>query len=158
MILQIPVENGFNGGRLKIEHGSSTAHYEYHEGSNHCHFLTAFRSGCKHELEPIKSGWRVTLMINLVWRNAFDVVKIPQSVQLIPVILELLTEIRESVDPWFKRIHQTKHGKPVIEKTDCCDILHASEISSDVVEQLSELVNKTQISYNGRYDKLHVYL
>uniref|UniRef100_A0A0P6GTG8 Fe2OG dioxygenase domain-containing protein n=1 Tax=Daphnia magna TaxID=35525 RepID=A0A0P6GTG8_9CRUS len=155
VILQIPVENGFNGGRLKIEHGSSTAHYEYHEGSNHCHFLTAFRSGCKHELEPIKSGWRVTLMINLVWRNAFDVAKIPQSVQLIPVILELLTEIRESVDPWFKRIHQTKHGKPVIEKTDCCDILHASEISSDVVEQFSELVNKTQISYNAEAASHH---
>ncbi|KAI9552380.1 hypothetical protein GHT06_022746 [Daphnia sinensis] len=148
MILQIPVENGFDGGRLKIEHRSSMAHYNCHEGSNHCHFLTAFRSGCKHELESIKSGWRVTLMINLVWRNAFDVTKIPQSIQPIPGILELLTEIRESVDPWFKRIHHTKHDKPVIDKTDRCEIPHTSEITLDVVEQLSELVNKTQISNN----------
>ncbi|XP_057376766.1 uncharacterized protein LOC130697985 isoform X2 [Daphnia carinata] len=155
MILQIPVENGFSGGRLKIEHRSSMAHYECHEGSNDCHFLTTFRSGCKHELECIKSGWRVTLMINLVWRNAFDVTKIPQSIQPIPGILELLTEIRESVDPWFKRIRQIKHDKPVIEKSDPCDIIHTSEISSDVVEQLSELVNTTQISYNAEATSHH---
>jgi hypothetical protein len=64
MILQLPVQNGYLGGRLKIDHGSTAKYFEFEKGSDHCHFLTAFRSSCKHELEPITSGWRATLVIS----------------------------------------------------------------------------------------------
>lgn len=157
MVLQLPVENGYDGGRLKIEHRSSMTFYEPHEGSGNCHFLTAFRSGCKHELEPIKSGWRVTLMINLVWKNAFDVTKIPQSIPHIPEILELLTEIWESLDSWFRRIPQAKHDKPFMENVVCCDRLATSDVSLNAVKQLSKPFNHIECWHNGKLDKLSVY-
>lgn len=114
MILQIPVENGYQGGRLKVEQHSMTRHYEFDKGSDRYYFLSAFRSTCEHELEAIKSGWRVTLVINLVWKNAMDVTKIPLP---LPNVLDLLTEVRKSLDPWFRNqtidvAHETRsHGE-----------------------------------------------
>lgn len=104
MVLQIPVENGYRGGRLKVEDQSITRHYEFDRDSDRYFFLSVFRSTCEHELEAIKSGWRVTLVINLVWKNAMDVTKIP-----LPLgnVLDILTEVRKSLDPWFCNSSQT---------------------------------------------------
>ncbi len=107
MILQLPVENGYHGGRLKVDQRSSTKHFECEKYSDRDIFLTAFRSNCEHELEPIKSGWRVTLVVNLLWKNALDVTKIPLP---LPDVLELVTEIRKSVDGWFVRPNQASHS------------------------------------------------
>lgn len=131
MILQLPVQKGYLGGRLKIEHSSSTKYFEFQKDSNNCYFLTAFRSSCKHELEPITSGWRVTLEINLVWKNAFNVTKIPRTLSLlVPDILQLLTAIRESINPWFIRSTQVTQSQLLTDISDWREKLTVFEIAT----------------------------
>jgi hypothetical protein len=135
MILQLPVQNGYLGGRLKIDHGSTAKYFEFEKGSDHCHFLTAFRSSCKHELEPITSGWRATLVINFVWKNAFYVTKIPQTLSplVIPDVLQLLTEIRASINPWFRHFSQVTQ-RP---NSDCPEIPTVYETGTEVNQPIS---------------------
>ena len=142
MILQLPVQKGHLGGRLKIEHCSSTKYFEFEKDSNHCYFLTAFRSSCKHELEPITSGWRATLEINFIWKNALNVTKIPRTLSLlVPDILQLLTAIRASINPWFIRLNQVTQS-PLLVPTDnpgCREKLTNSEIPTK--EEYTDVFN-----------------
>jgi hypothetical protein len=146
MILQLPVQNGYLGGRLKIDHGSTAKYFEFEKGSDHCHFLTAFRSSCKHELEPITSGWRATLVINLVWKNAFYVTKIPQTLSplVIPDVLQLLTEIRASINPWFRHFSQVTQ-RP---NSDCPEIPTVYETGTEVNQPIS--CNTNAFNFQGR--------
>lgn len=98
IVLQIPVENGFQGGRLKVEQDTFVNQYECSD-NNDCLFLAAFRSNCQHELDTIKSGWRVTLVFNLVWKSAIDSTKIPLP---FPCVLEKMIEVRKALEPWFR--------------------------------------------------------
>jgi len=149
MILQLPVQDGYLGGRLKVDHGSTTKYFEFEKGSNHCHFLTAFRSSCKHELEPITFGWRVTLVINFVWKNAFYVAKIPQTLSsLTSDILQLLTEIRASINPWFKHLSQGTERRFPKENSDCREMSTVSEIVTEVYESVS--CNTDAFNLQGR--------
>ncbi len=149
MILQLPVQNGYLGGRLKIDHGSTTKYFEFEKGSDHCYFSTAFRSSCKHELEPITSGWRATLVINFVWKNAFYVTKIPQTLSpLVPDVLRLLTEIRASINPWFKHFSQVTQRRVPREISDCPEIPTVSEIETEVYQPVS--FNTDAFNLQGR--------
>ena len=108
IILQIPVENGYTGGRVKVECRSVSRLYDMEKDSDKGLFLTAFLSCCDHEMEAIKTGWKVELVIHVVWKNDVAVSKIPLP---LPHVLDLLTEVRKSLEPWFTNTHHNNVEK-----------------------------------------------
>ena len=98
MILQIPVNGGHQGGHLVLEHSGKTKKFSFDNGSDQKFFLTAFYADCEHQLEQVTQGWRLTLVFNLVWKNGgVPALRAPVDV---PVLLEVLKEIKESLRPW----------------------------------------------------------
>ena len=150
MILQIPVEKGYRGGLLKVDQRSSkTKQFELEKDSDQLFSLTAFRSNCEHELEPIKSGWRVTLVVNLVWRNAL-ITKIPLP---LPELLDLVTEIRKSVDCWFPRPNQAQHNHQPHGDSDARSRLAITGNKIDVAEPVNEPIS-IECNSNSRCKKI----
>ena len=98
MILQIPVQGGHKGGNLVLEHGGQTKRLPFDVGSDEKFFLVAFYADCEHQLEQVTEGWRLTLVFNLVWKNG-GVPAIKATID-IPIVLEVIKEIKESLSPW----------------------------------------------------------
>ena len=56
----------FKGGVLEVRHGGKTATYR---GSRHALSFVAFFSDCRHQVKPVRSGYRVALTYNLLVRG-----------------------------------------------------------------------------------------
>jgi hypothetical protein len=96
MVLQIPVQGGYEGGNLIVEHGDAKKMFPFDVGSSEKFFLVAFFTNCELQLEPVTQGWRLTMVFHLVWKNGMPPVRNPTDV---PVFLEVLKEIKESFGP-----------------------------------------------------------
>jgi hypothetical protein len=58
MVIQIPVEGGHEGGRLKVELGSRICVFPTAPPSAiFCH-VAVFDSDCAHQFEEVTFGWR----------------------------------------------------------------------------------------------------
>ena len=101
MILQIPVEGGHSGGKLKMHRGGDSIGKMkpwVTERKTHPHFsFAAVLNGSELEVEPVADGWMVWLAFNLVWRNAFAMADPPCSLL---VLLTSLNEIAEALRCW----------------------------------------------------------
>jgi hypothetical protein len=108
MILQIPVQGGHKGGTIVLEHGGQTKQFPFDIGSGEKFSLVAFYDDCEHQLEQVTEGWRLTLVFNLVWKNGVvPAIKAPID---IPIVLELIKEIKESLSPWVPTDDSTSGG------------------------------------------------
>lgn len=69
MILQIPVDGGHEGGRIKVELHNKIQLLEMSESSDTLYYLTAFYSGCEAKVEEVTFGWKVAMIfhIDLEW-------------------------------------------------------------------------------------------
>jgi hypothetical protein len=92
MILQLPVKGGHRGGRFKVEYGGKEKVYENHKDSDRCFYVSLFYENCEHSMEPVISGAKITLVFNLVWANAQNM--IPKD---FPLFLTKLKGIKESL-------------------------------------------------------------
>ncbi len=97
MVLQIPVENGHSGGKLKVQLDSKSIVFDSEKESKSQYHLTVINNGCQQELETVTSGWIVMLTFNLVWRNAMAMADAPLP---LPSLLTTLNEIAESLRSW----------------------------------------------------------
>ena len=61
--LVVGLPSTFNGGALEVRHGGRTATYR---GSKKALSFVAFYSDCRHEVKPVRSGYRVVLTYNLL--------------------------------------------------------------------------------------------
>jgi hypothetical protein len=61
--LVVTLPSTFTGGQLEVEHRGETASFR---GSKKQLSFVAFYSDCRHQLKPVKSGYRVVLTYNLV--------------------------------------------------------------------------------------------
>ena len=97
VILQLPVEGGHEGGRLKVEYKEREEFFENHKNSHQNYFLSAYYNCCRHSMEPVTRGFKLTLVYSLVWKNAKMAV-IPHH---FPVFLTDLKEVRRALAPWI---------------------------------------------------------
>jgi hypothetical protein len=67
--LVVGLPSSFEGGALVVRHGGETLIYR---GSKEKLSLLAFYSDCRHEVEPVTSGYRVVLTYNLLLRRGAD--------------------------------------------------------------------------------------
>ncbi len=61
--LVVSLPSTFKGGALEVRHGGKTATYR---GSKKALSCVAFYSDCRHEVKPVRSGYRVVLTYNLL--------------------------------------------------------------------------------------------
>ena len=61
--LVVSLPSTFKGGALEVRHGGKTATYH---GSKKTLSCVAFYSDCRHEVKPVRSGYRVVLTYNLL--------------------------------------------------------------------------------------------
>ncbi len=64
--LVVSLPSTFSGGALEVQHAGATARYR---GSKKSLSFVAFYSDCRHEVKPVKSGYRVALTYNLILRD-----------------------------------------------------------------------------------------
>lgn len=65
MILQIPVDGGHEGGRIKVELHNQIELLEMADSSNTLYYLTAFYSGCEAKIEQVTFGWKVAMIFHI---------------------------------------------------------------------------------------------
>jgi len=63
--LVVGLPSTFKGGALEVRHGGKTATYR---GSKKALSFVAFYSDCRHQVKPVRSGYRVVLTYNLLLR------------------------------------------------------------------------------------------
>ncbi|KAL4937863.1 hypothetical protein BDV06DRAFT_215581 [Aspergillus oleicola] len=79
--LVVCLPSGFTGGKLSVEHHGQKVEFDWSEGSENTIQWAAFYSDCKHEIETITGGDRVTLTYNLyVTEPVGGVISSPTSI------------------------------------------------------------------------------
>lgn len=98
MVIQIPVEGGHEGGRLKVELGSRICVFPTARPSAaFCH-VAVFDSDCAHQFEEVTFGWRLALVFHLNSKT-FD---IPSPLSASPSLSSFLISqsLRNTVVQW----------------------------------------------------------
>lgn len=97
-IVLIPVEGGYEGGRLKVGKTDENATFlDFCKLSHQCFSCAAFFSDCKHSWEPVKRGNMVALEYDLIWRPSSA--RVTSSISL-PNFLKALNLAKEALRPW----------------------------------------------------------
>ena len=65
MILQVPVEGGHEGGRIKVELHDTVRVFNVSEGSDRFCHLTAFYGDCDYHFDEVTFGWRMAMIFDL---------------------------------------------------------------------------------------------
>ncbi|CAM6099342.1 unnamed protein product [Calypogeia fissa] len=96
LILQLPTEEGYEGGELVVKHSNEEKKFDCHLISAVGFCYTAFFADCLHELRKIVSGTRLCLAFNLVKGDS----------SLDPVhrefIRSMAQEAEAALEPWLE--------------------------------------------------------
>ena len=113
--LQVPVEGAHVGGRLNVEYKGKSKMFENdHQSGEHFYISTTCNSCCHEVMEPISSGWRLSLVFHLNWINTKT-----EAPQDFPVFLTAFNEIQEALSPWIpnRRSFENVAEEHLTEKT-----------------------------------------
>ena len=90
------MEDGHEGGNLKVEYKGKEEHFaSYHDGF----FLSAYYNCCRHTMEPVTRGFKLTLVYSLLWKTA-KMAGIPHD---FPVFVTALNEVKKAFEPWIPK-------------------------------------------------------
>ncbi|EFX74643.1 hypothetical protein DAPPUDRAFT_108658 [Daphnia pulex] len=106
IVLQLPVEGGHEGGRFKVHYRGEEQVFDNHQDSDRCFYASSFYGNCQHSMEPITKGSKLTLVFDLVWANAENIV--PQD---FPVFLTALKDIKGSLPTWIRNRKDDNQNK-----------------------------------------------
>jgi predicted 2-oxoglutarate/Fe(II)-dependent dioxygenase YbiX len=68
MIIQLPCEEGYDGGELVIHHNGRKEKFDMRAGCQSDLSAVLLYADCEHELKPVTKGHRVALTYNIVWK------------------------------------------------------------------------------------------
>jgi hypothetical protein len=100
------VEGGHEGGRFKVQYRGKEQVFDNHQDSDRCFYASSFYGNCQHSMEPITKGSKLTLVFDLVWANAENIV--PQD---FPVFLTALKDIKGSLPTWIRNRKDDNQNK-----------------------------------------------
>ncbi len=101
MVLIIPVEGGYKGGRISVEHEGQVHSFQFERDSERLFSLVAFHADCKQKFEPVSDGWMVAIVFHVVW---VDVAKASDSPFEFPVFLKAFNEVKDEMTHWLTPI------------------------------------------------------
>ncbi|XP_046448003.1 uncharacterized protein LOC124196808 isoform X1 [Daphnia pulex] len=96
-VLQLPVEGGYEGGRVRVESKGKSKLFDNHRNSDTLFYLTEFYDNFEYIVEPITKGWQLTLVFDLFWTNAKRPIAKPFDAS---VSLAALSELENVVNHW----------------------------------------------------------
>ena len=107
MIVQLPVEGGYEGGKLIIEHSGEREEAVFERDSDRQAYAVAFYADCEHSLEEVKRGYRVALVFNLVWNkipeNSYKMMIQKDSMQN---VIPLLSPMQGYLEEWKESLRK----------------------------------------------------
>lgn len=102
LILQLPTEEGYTGGKLVVKHNSKKKKFDCHMASTLGFCYTVFFADCLHELREIESGTRLCLAFNLVKRDS------PLDSMVKGFTPEKLQRVEAALEPWWEEARTGK--------------------------------------------------
>lgn len=96
VILQLPVEGGHDGGALKVSYNGTSKMLENAQSSDQCFYMSAFYNFCSDVMEPLKRGYKLTFVYNLVWAN-----DVAMNIKEIPRFLTTLKKTKTALAAWL---------------------------------------------------------
>ena len=100
MILQIPVEEGYTGGQLTIEHHRKTRSFDLSYNSRSNFYITVVHAGSQIEIQPVH-GWRIELLFHLLWKSPVATVYPPLTD--ISSFLVAVTKTKKDLKCWLEQ-------------------------------------------------------
>lgn len=97
MVLTIPVEGGYRGGKINVEHSQQKESFHFEEESDQHFSLVAFYSDCQHKLDPITNGVMVAMVFQLNW---LDALKANTSPLEFPAFFKSFYEVSDLLKSW----------------------------------------------------------
>ena len=107
MILQIPVEGGYTGGQLTVEHHRKIRSFDLSNNSHSNFYITMIHAGSHLEIQPV-DGWRIELIFHLMWKSPMETMVYPPLLD-ISSFLVALTKIKRDLKCWLE---QSDDGGP----------------------------------------------
>lgn len=100
MLLIVPVQNGFQGGRFNVERNGLVKQFQFDPNINQVFHTIVFINGCKIELEPITEGWMFLMSFDFSWKTEFSL-SIPSL--FLPSFLSILVSAEAILQSWNNR-------------------------------------------------------
>ncbi|KAK3253221.1 hypothetical protein CYMTET_37511, partial [Cymbomonas tetramitiformis] len=85
LVVHLPAQ--YEGGALKVHHKGQTKLIDLSQSSEECFGYSAFFAECEHELQPVTSGHRLTLLYNLI-RTTYGPAPAPTNSSVKDALLE----------------------------------------------------------------------
>lgn len=105
MIVQLPVEGGYEGGSLVVSHEGEEEVVVFQEESHKQAYVVTFYADCEHELKEVTKGYRVALAVNLVWKKLPEQpYKMMIKENSLPYVISTLSEMKGYLNHWKKSL------------------------------------------------------
>ena len=111
MVLTIPVEGGYKGGHINIEHEGQSSNFQFERDNDRLFSVVAFRADCGHNLEPVTDGWMMAIVFHLVWK---EVAKVADSPLDFPIFLKAFDIVKEEMAHWYPSSRPVKKRSPTV--------------------------------------------
>ncbi len=111
IVLKIPVEDGYSGGKISVEHEGHTQSFQFERDNDRYFSCVAFFEDCYNELEAISDGWMLAMVFHLIWKDAVEIDTAPLE---FPAFIKAFNEINEELVLWSSPSSYSK--KPVKEE------------------------------------------
>ena len=102
IILQIPVEDGFEGGELEIDSQINrkkpleTSMLDLSSDSDRSFYVNFLNVNSVREMRPLTRGWRIELAYNILWKPEIATLVLPNiSSFLVTLVIAFLFKIRK---------------------------------------------------------------
>ena len=111
MVLTIPVEGGYKGGHINIEHEGQSSNFQFERDNDRLFSVVAFRADWGHNLEPVSDGWMMAIVFHLVWK---EVAKVADSPLDFPIFLKAFDIVKEEMAHWYPSSRPVKKRSPTV--------------------------------------------
>lgn len=97
MVVTIPVEGGYRGGQINVEHRQQKKSFHFEKESSQRFSLVTFYTDCRHELERVTSGAMVAMVFHINWLDALEATTSPLE---FPAFFKTFYEVSDILIPW----------------------------------------------------------
>ncbi|EFX70488.1 hypothetical protein DAPPUDRAFT_256953 [Daphnia pulex] len=97
IVLKIPVEGGYSGGKINVEHEGHRQSFQFERDNDRYFSCVAFFEDCYNELEAISDGWMLAMVFHLIWKDAVEIDSAPLE---FPAFIKAFNEINEELVLW----------------------------------------------------------
>jgi predicted 2-oxoglutarate/Fe(II)-dependent dioxygenase YbiX len=117
MIIQLPCEEGYEGGELVVHHNGRRQYFDMRSGCQSDLSAVLLYADCEHELKPVSRGHRVVLAYNVVWKAGNCMSMMATD----PEDLSKMTALQNFIQKWTSDL-LPKIGSAYVTKMNSSDL------------------------------------